>query len=115
MQAPTKEADSKPLTTTHRNKVRVKQHLAIVKIIADRLGEMHSRPRWQIHLILRSLGAQTTLQLFQETLTIEDQGGMFLPDGKKRTPGGIFFHLAKQRYGDQLPPVFYGKRKAATL
>jgi hypothetical protein len=36
-------------------------------------------------------------QLKQQALEREQQGGLMLPDGKRRTPGGVFFRLVDER------------------
>jgi hypothetical protein len=44
------------------------------------------------------LGAETALSVLEEVLTIEASGGMLLADGsRRRTPGGVFFFLIKER------------------
>jgi len=50
-----------------------------------------------IYRVIRILGYEQATTLLARTLEIEQQGGMMLPDGtRRRTPGGIFFLLAKQ-------------------
>jgi hypothetical protein len=67
----------------------------VATVIAERLGETYLGPRQQIYLIIRALGRTQTVVLFEQTLQIEAAGGMMLPDGsRRRTPGGVFFHLA---------------------
>lgn len=47
---------------------------------------------------LRVLGPERCIELLTEALLIEHQGGMLLKDGSgKRTLGGIFLHLCKER------------------
>jgi hypothetical protein len=42
-----------------------------------------------------ALGQTATQRFYEQTLQIEQNGGMMLHDGsRRRTPGGIFFHLA---------------------
>jgi hypothetical protein len=64
-------------------------------MIADQLDEKEPGPRTQLVNIVRALGRTQARTLLQETLDIEAKGGMMLPDGsRRRTPGGIYFHLA---------------------
>ena len=66
--------------------------------IAQQLGETDPIPREQIRRILERLGAEAALTLLRETLEIEAQGGMLLPDrSRRRTPGGVFFHIVHSR------------------
>ncbi len=66
--------------------------------IAGKLEETEKRPRTQIRRIIEEAGADFAQQLLQDTLEIEVQGGMETLDGKRRrTVGGVFFKLAKER------------------
>ncbi len=69
-----------------------------VNTIAKALGEVEEQPVTQITGVVRVLGDQTSLALLEETLRIEQNGGMLLPDNsRRRTPGGVFFFLARQK------------------
>ncbi|HEV8247720.1 MAG TPA: phosphorylated adapter RNA export RNA-binding domain-containing protein [Polyangiaceae bacterium] len=69
-----------------------------VNTIAKALGEVEEQPTTQITGVVRVLGEQTSLGLLEETQRIEQSGGMLLPDGsRRRTPGGVFFFLARQK------------------
>jgi len=64
-------------------------------MIADALGETTPQPRDGILQIVQSLGRTQSRALFAKTLGIEAGGGMMLPDNsRRRTAGGVFFHLA---------------------
>ena len=64
--------------------------------IAAQLGETEDGPRRQIQRVVRIIGPERTLQLVQRTLDVEANGGLMLPDGsRRRTPGGVFFHLVR--------------------
>ncbi len=39
------------------------------------------------------LGPERARALLGQALTVEAQGGLTLPDGRRRTPGGVFFYL----------------------
>jgi hypothetical protein len=69
-----------------------------VSTIAKALGETDEVPLFQITGVVRVLGEETAQKLLAETLETEKNGGMMLPDGsRKRTPGGVFFFLARQK------------------
>src|SRR5262245_4521315 len=71
-----------------------------VSTIAKALGESDEVPLFQITGVVRVLGEEVALKLLAETQEIEKNGGMMLPDNsRKRTPGGVFFFLARQKLG----------------
>src|SRR5262249_13674139 len=48
--------------------------------------------------VLRTLGPDRCAAILMETLTCEANGGMLTKDGtRRRTPGGVFFQLVKER------------------
>ena len=66
--------------------------------IADALGETEDTPRVLILRAVQRLGASAAQALLREALAIEEQGGMWLRDGsRRRTPGGVFFILLRER------------------
>lgn len=70
-----------------------------MEMVATQLGETGTRMRGLIKEIVRVIGTTTTLAVYEETLAIEQNGGMMLPDGsRRRTPGGVFFKLVKTNY-----------------
>ena len=69
-----------------------------VNTIAKALGEVDEQPMTQITGVVKALGEEASLSLLEETKRIEAGGGMMLPDNsRKRTPGGVFFFLARQK------------------
>jgi hypothetical protein len=79
--------------------------------IATTLGETASEARPQIARALEQHGHEFVQSLVDEALTIERGGGMPLPDSsRKRTLGGVFFRLLRERTrpaerGTAPPPV----------
>ncbi|MDQ5852088.1 MAG: phosphorylated adapter RNA export RNA-binding domain-containing protein [Chloroflexota bacterium] len=70
----------------------------ITATIAQELGETQRGPISQIRRTVQRLGPEAARAILQETQAIEAQGGLMLPDGsRRRTPGGVFFHLVRQR------------------
>jgi len=66
--------------------------------IAETLGETEERQRRQIARVVEVLGMELALALLDETLQIEASGGMTTADGsRRRTPGGVYLTLLKQR------------------
>jgi hypothetical protein len=69
-----------------------------VSTIAKALGESDEIPLGQIAGVVRVLGEELSLKLLEETREIETKGGMMLPDNsRKRSIGGVFFFLARQK------------------
>ena len=69
-----------------------------VSTIAKALGESDEIPLFQIAGVVRVLGEEVSQKILVETQETEKNGGMMLPDGsRKRTPGGVFFFLARQK------------------
>ncbi len=70
----------------------------LVSTIAQQLGETQAGPISQIRRVVQRLGPEAALAFLQETQQIEAQGGQMLPDGsRRRTAGGVFFSLVKDR------------------
>ena len=80
----------------------------LVRTIARQLGETQPGPIRQIHRIVQRLGADRALSILEETQQIEAQGGRMLPDGsRRRTPGGVFFALVKDRVSARKRAVIF--------
>src|SRR6266516_1656079 len=74
--------------------VREPSQQMVARMIADRLGETEIPPRVRIKRIVQAIGRTQACALLEETLQIEAQGGMMLPNGsRRRTAGGVFFTL----------------------
>jgi hypothetical protein len=74
----------------------------LVKQIAGALGETEPQPVEQIRRIVKLMGADFAASLLREVQTIEATGGLFLErENRRRTPGGVFFHLARNRMNKQ--------------
>jgi len=68
---------------------------ALARGIAAVLGETMPPP---IRLITRAvdrLGPDRARAVLGQALTVEAQGGLTLPDGRRRTLGGVFFYLVR--------------------
>ncbi len=72
-----------------------RSHLA--RVIADQLGETEPEPCYTIRLALLLLGRVRVQALVDKALGVEATGGMATLDGqRRRTPGGVFFHLMRK-------------------
>lgn len=97
-------------------------HVVEAARIADLLQEQNRRARHQIRKLGRILGIETIQRLYEQTLEIEANGGMFLASqGRRRSPGGVFFVLSYELLDEQqflsvfhrpkLPPSAPGEGK----
>jgi hypothetical protein len=66
--------------------------------IAVAVNEADDGPTMQIARIVAVLGEAVARELLADTLKIEEAGGMLTNSGeRRRTPGGVYFYLAKGR------------------
>ncbi len=68
---------------------------ALARGIAAVLGETLPPPIRTITRVVDRLGADRARALLGQALTIEASGGVLLPDGRRRTPGGTFLFLVR--------------------
>jgi len=68
---------------------------ALARAVAVVLGETLPPPIRIITRIVDRLGPARARALLGQALTVEAQGGLTLPDGARRTPGGTFFYLVR--------------------
>jgi PHAX RNA-binding domain len=75
----------------------IKPQDPIVAQIATILGETETVPLMHIRRIVQTLGPERALQLLNEAVAVESQGGLMLLDGsRRRTLGGVFFRLVRE-------------------
>jgi hypothetical protein len=88
---------------------------------ALQLGESTPDPVKQITMLMHHLGIDMIRQKVEETLQIEQQGGIMTQDGtRRRTPGGVFFFIVKRDMDPELrlqvfPNFGQGRKKGATI
>lgn len=84
--------------------------------IAESLGESEERPRSQITAIVRELGPLVSRELLAETWRVESGGGMLVGDGtRRRSPGGVFFALARRRLPRKARRAIFGTADSAPV
>lgn len=72
--------------------------LEFAKELAELLGETELVPKKQIRRVVQTCGIEFSRELYKATAEIEDQGGLMLPDNsRRRTRGGVFFHLVRTK------------------
>jgi hypothetical protein len=95
---------------------------AVAATIAQQLNETNPIAMGQIEQIVLLLGATQALALLQQTQATEAQGGLLTADQKRRrTPGGVYLHLAKTQLSPEDRRVVWppqnrapGEKKAKT-
>jgi len=68
---------------------------ALARAVAVVLDETMPPPIRTITRAVDRLGPERARAVLGQALTVEAQGGLTLPDGHRRTPGGVFFHLVR--------------------
>jgi hypothetical protein len=83
-----------------------------INTIAKALGESDDGPVAQIKAVVDNLGEQACLTLLAETEKIEKAGGLMRGDGSgRRSPGGVFFFLARQRLPRDVRAAIFNDKK----
>jgi len=80
--------------------------------IAEELGETEEAPLAQLHDIVLYCGTGFAQAILDETKEIEAGEGIPTSDGqRRRTPGGVFFYLARFRIPHDFRKVIYYRKK----
>ena len=68
-------------------------------LTVEQLAQALQEPkRTLLTQVLRTLGQDRYAAILADTLQCEDGGGMLTKDGtRRRTPGGVFFQLVRER------------------
>jgi len=83
-----------------------------INTIAKALGEADEGPLAQIKAVVDNLGEQACLTLLSETEKIEKAGGLMRGDGSgRRSAGGVFFFLARQRLPRDVRAAIFNDKK----
>lgn len=81
---------------------------ALVKELAESLNETTRAPIKQIRKIIEYFGIDFARQVYKETLEVEGNGGLMLPNGeRRRTIGGVFFFLSREKMTDEQRPIIF--------
>ncbi|NDJ84483.1 MAG: hypothetical protein GYB66_01225 [Chloroflexi bacterium] len=92
---------AKPRKASREQDPKRQEEFKLAAQIAEQLNEEAKRPRTQILRIIQECGPEFAAEILVETRNICEQDGMLTQDGtRKRTVGGVFFKLAK----DRMPP-----------
>lgn len=73
-----------------------------IRNLADALGETDAQPLLSLTAIVKRLGRDFATTHLRRTQEVEAAGGMLTQDEtRRRTPGGVFFHLVKHTLYEQ--------------
>ena len=65
---------------------------------------------YQISTIIRYCGVEFAQAVLKDTLELEAQGGMMLPDNsRRRTPGGVFFLFVRQQVQNLMSLIVFSR------
>jgi hypothetical protein len=80
----------------------------LVADMAEKLGETEPTALSQLRRIVELAGTEFSNKILVETLELEQQGGLSTLDGKrKRTIGGTFFFLVKEKIDKDLKDLVF--------
>jgi hypothetical protein len=79
-----------------------------VGTLVRNLGEERERSRAQLAAVLAILGPNTCAELLRKTDAVETTGGLKRRDGARRSRGGVFFYLARERLSRSERRIVFG-------
>ena len=82
---------------TEPNDISLKKQRQISRQIAAELKETEAIALKTMDKLVEVLGIDRALALLAETRQVEVNGGLLTNDGQRRTPGGVYFKLAKDQ------------------
>jgi hypothetical protein len=83
-----------------------------VRRLAQALGERYPKPVGHIRRIIEIMGVDFANELLRETQAVEAVGGLFLErEQRRRTIGGVFFYLVRERLTDEQCRQIFPKEK----
>jgi hypothetical protein len=83
-----------------------------VRRLAQELGERRPQPVGHICRIVEIMGVDFADELLRETQVVEEAGGIFLErEQRRRTIGGVFFYLVRERLTDEQRRQIFPKEK----
>ncbi len=81
---------------------------SLVTELAGLLGETQKSPIKQIRKIIQYCGTDFARETYKETVEIEANGGMMLvKQERRRTMGGVFFYLAREKISEEQRQIIF--------
>lgn len=78
--------------------------------VASELAETNSGALEQIQRLIEVAGEDFVYEILEKTKEIENKGGMFVAnerEARRRTPGGVFFHLVKEQITEEQKKIVF--------
>ncbi|HNB55197.1 MAG TPA: phosphorylated adapter RNA export RNA-binding domain-containing protein, partial [Anaerolineales bacterium] len=82
----------------------------LVQQVANELNENNSGAMDQIRRLIETAGEDFVQEILEKTREVENKGGMFVTnerEARRRTPGGVFFHLVKENLDTEQKKVVF--------
>jgi len=84
----------------------------VIQEIGEKLQETSKQPFVQLRRFVYQAGEEFALKLLEEALEIEQAGGLLIRDGsRRRTQGGVYFWLARQRLSVPVQKAIFTSRR----
>jgi hypothetical protein len=102
--------DSLGIFDPQRNEMSETTKTNLTRELAQQLGEAGKQSVYQLRQVVAALGDDVARELLAETLQIEAGEGMLtLDQSRRRTPGGVYFFLAKSKLTDEQRKAIWPK------
>lgn len=86
-----------------------------VKAIARKLGEVEAEPLQKLEQVIKIISVEQAHSFCDKALEIDGQGGMMTNDGsRRRSVGGIFFHLVRGSGNEEIKKLWKPRQKQRT-
>src|SRR5689334_19668491 len=93
-----------------RNDMSETTNIDLTREIAAALDETNNMSLYQLRQVIAALGDDTARELLADVLQTEMNGGMLTNDkSRRRTPGGVYFFLAKSKLTDEQRKAIWPK------
>lgn len=82
----------------------------LVAQVANELNENNSGAMDQIRRLVETVGEDFVQEILEKTREVENKGGMFVAndrEARRRTPGGVFFHLVKEQITEEHKKIVF--------
>lgn len=92
-------------------KERMEARRQFAEELAEKLNESNPKARFQLRRIVETQGRTFSQKLYDETMRIEEEGGLMTLDGtRRRTIGGVYLYLAWQHVAPEFRDKIFPDR-----
>jgi hypothetical protein len=88
------------------NLVTAETEERVAECLADALGEVMGRPRWLVFELVEQFGISFARNRYAATVAVEAGRGLLRRDGRRYTPGAVFFRLSRELLGTRWEELF---------